>query len=156
MGSRRDPVTGKTRRGCSNGNDRGNTKARRQRKGWLLETYPANRRLIRAKFTYSDEVFVDAFVLSVEQMREHSSVEWAEEVPTTRCYRCGILLWWETLTVDCIFPRALGGLYGTVLRDRREKRTNLRPACGNCNSLTGGPLAKVAKGKVAKTQKAAA
>lgn len=35
----------------------------------------------------------------------------------------------------------LGGLYGTVRRDRKERRTNLRPACDPCNSETGGALA---------------
>ncbi len=48
-----------------------------------------------------------------------------------RCYRCGRLLDEETLTVDRIIPGVAGGKY---------VRTNIRPACGPCNSETGGAL----------------
>lgn len=144
MGSRRDPETGLVRRGCSNGNARGNNKARRQRKEWVLETYPADRKLIRITYT-SGRTEVAQFLIGVEALMSYEFIAHAEPVSTTRCYRCGTLLWYETLTIDCIFPRALGGIYGTVLRDRREKRTNLRPACGDCNSFTGGPLATLKK-----------
>lgn len=102
-----------TTRGCTNGNSRGSVDARRDRRTWLLATYQA------------DVAVVDP--------------ETAQAVPTARCYRCGDLLTDEgvgdslKMTVDCIFPRILGGLYGTVRRDKMEKRTNLRPACGPCN-----------------------
>lgn len=70
-----------------------------------------------------------------------------------RCYRCGGLLYnpddrpstdghaviWEgtfykvqPLTIDRIIPGVKGGTY---------RRTNIRPACGLCNSETGGALA---------------
>jgi len=80
-----------------------------------------------------------------------------------RCYRCGILLFnpddipagvtvnilipdgkyylvqkefkltpVAPLTVDRIVPGVLGGTY---------RRNNIRPACGTCNSETGGALA---------------
>lgn len=48
---------------------------------------------------------------------------------TCLCYRCGEILKDETLTVDRIVPGALGGKY---------RRNNIRPACGPCNSETGG------------------
>lgn len=108
-------------RGASNGNCRGSVYARRDRRAWLLETYQA------------DVAVVDP--------------ETGAALPTVRCYRCGDLLTDEGLgasfkmTVDCIFPRILGGLYGTVRRDKKERRTNLRPACDPCNSSTGGALA---------------
>jgi len=50
---------------------------------------------------------------------------------TCRCYRCGELLTFETLTVDRIVPGCLGGRY---------VRTNIRPSCAPCNSETGGGL----------------
>lgn len=48
-----------------------------------------------------------------------------------RCYRCGRLLTEESVTVDRIVPGCLGGKY---------VRENIRPACGGCNSETGGGL----------------
>lgn len=50
----------------------------------------------------------------------------------TRCYRCGDLLDFFTVTVDRIIPECLGGTY---------RRGNIRPACGKCNSETGAALA---------------
>lgn len=49
--------------------------------------------------------------------------------PICRCYRCGVPLTFNTLTVDRIVPGCKGGTYA---------RTNIRPACGACNSETGG------------------
>ncbi len=46
-----------------------------------------------------------------------------------RCYRCGRLLNFLTLTVDRIVPGCKGGTY---------RRNNIRPACAKCNSETGG------------------
>lgn len=54
---------------------------------------------------------------------------------TCRCYRCGLLLVEETLTVDRIVPGCRGGTY---------RRNNIRPACSACNSATGGGLARAA------------
>jgi hypothetical protein len=48
-----------------------------------------------------------------------------------RCYRCGQLLTVNTVTVDRIVPGCKGGRY---------VRHNIRPACGPCNSETGGAL----------------
>ncbi len=53
------------------------------------------------------------------------------DVPCCRCYRCGCLLHFGDLTVDRIVPGCQGGKY---------VRTNIRPACADCNSETGGSL----------------
>lgn len=45
-----------------------------------------------------------------------------------RCYRCGVLLDYETMEVDRIKPGCEGGTY---------VRGNIRPACGDCNKITG-------------------
>lgn len=100
-----------TRRGTSNSNSRGSSYARRARRAWLILNYASN---------------VPGF---------------------TRCYRCGVFLYNpdnftpETvcdlpfgsealpLTVDRIIPGCQGGTY---------RRNNIRPACGSCNSETGG------------------
>ncbi len=50
---------------------------------------------------------------------------------TCPCYRCKVVLDSTTLTVDRIFPGCRGGTY---------ERENIRPACGPCNSETGGAL----------------
>ena len=51
---------------------------------------------------------------------------------TCACYRCGVLLNDSTVTSDRIIPGCKGGTY---------RRGNIRPACGMCNSETGGALA---------------
>ncbi len=51
---------------------------------------------------------------------------------TAPCYRCAAPLTDLTITVDRIVPGCLGGRY---------VRGNIRPACGPCNSETGGRLA---------------
>lgn len=72
-------------------------------------------------------------------------VVYPADVPgLTRCYRCGHLLYnpdapppdtsmYRPLTVDRIIQGVLGGTYA---------RTNIRPACGPCNSSTGAILAR--------------
>lgn len=111
-------------RGTTNGNARGSSYARRARRAWLMVHFAAD---------------VSGFC---------------------RCYRCGALLYnpddwsgvperpgrymiagqvWEDgrpvvltaipLTVDRIIPGCQGGRY---------TRNNIRPACGPCNSETGG------------------
>lgn len=51
---------------------------------------------------------------------------------TCPCYRCAIVLDNSTVTADRIVPGIRGGRY---------TRDNIRPACGPCNSSTGGALA---------------
>lgn len=48
-----------------------------------------------------------------------------------RCYRCKAILNITNITVDRILPGCRGGTY---------ERGNIRPACGPCNSETGGAL----------------
>lgn len=52
-----------------------------------------------------------------------------------RCYRCGMGLTVDTVTVDRIIPGCKGGKY---------VRNNIRPACAGCNSVTGGALRSAA------------
>ncbi len=52
-------------------------------------------------------------------------------IPACRCYRCGKLLTADTVGVDRIIPGCQGGTY---------RRNNIRPACGPCNSITGGSV----------------
>ncbi len=113
---RPDKAPTKTKRGASNGNSSGNAEDRRRRRVWLLDTYQAN---------------VDTL-----PYREGETVTWEPVqlglgVKACRCYRCGGLLTLETLTVDRIIPGCKGGTY---------RRNNIRPACGDCNSETGGRL----------------
>lgn len=49
-----------------------------------------------------------------------------------RCYRCGVILNKNTVTVDRIVPGSKGGKY---------TRNNIRPSCSACASVTGGKLA---------------
>lgn len=119
----------KAKRGTSNANDRGSAADRRRRRAWLMLAYASD---------------VPGFV---------------------RCYRCGGLIYnpddvpptrpdgsqplpmgmvfklaimgdtiqnVKPLTVDRIIPGCKGGTY---------RRNNIRPACGGCNSETGGALA---------------
>lgn len=52
---------------------------------------------------------------------------------TAPCYRCNVALTMDTITVDRVIPGRDGGTY---------RRDNIRPACGPCNSETGGALAR--------------
>ena len=117
-------------RGTTNGNARGSAEDRRKRRAWIMEA-------------------------------------WASDQPGfVRCYRCGVLLYnpdappaavatmltaygeavalghlarvlsTYPLTIDRIVPGCQGGTY---------RRNNIRPACGTCNSETGGATRR--KGK---------
>lgn len=95
-----------SRRSSSNGNESGSAEDRRRRRVWLVETFRAD-----------VDVFVTDVYTWVEMPLGHAS-------PACRCYRCGILLTVNTLTVDRIIPGKKGGTY---------RRNNIRPACGPCN-----------------------
>lgn len=130
-------------RGASNTNDRGNTDQRRARKAWLVETYRAD----------VDQHDLDAFMTKVEYWWDHDVVGsdrvclLGTGVPACRCYRCGRLLTIETVTIDKIFTKPEGGTYRSPVQDRREKVTNIRPACTDCNSITGAALASQNRSK---------
>jgi 5-methylcytosine-specific restriction endonuclease McrA len=114
-------------RGASNGNDRGNVTQRQRRKTWLLTTYAADVKLTRYEWGDGEVTYEPPkaeFAMAIFAGTAVSAVE----VETCRCYRCGTLLWAGTLTVDRIVPGCHGGTYA---------RTNIRPACGKCNSETG-------------------
>lgn len=125
----------RTVRGTSNSNERGNSYQRRQRKVWLVTTYQADRVLIRMTYTVTGDSSLHEYRLS-QPLPENNGWWTYEALPTCRCYRCGVLLTVETVTVDRIIPGCHGGTYA---------RTNIRPACGDCNSETGGALSRKAE-----------
>lgn len=105
-------------RGTTNGNARGSTEDRRRRREWLVETYRANQDLRIEQVLIGGKPF------------DHPTGVWPGlGDPACRCYRCGVLLTVDTVTVDRIVPGCQGGTY---------RRNNIRPACGPCNSETGG------------------
>jgi hypothetical protein len=118
-----------TKRGTSNSNQRGSAAERRRRKQWLVETYRADVDLLVLHFDNGHVTEPDHYVLDPEYIRGHEHVIEVEIVSACRCYRCGKLLTVETVTVDRIIPGCQGGTY---------RRENIRPACGFCNSSTGG------------------
>lgn len=107
-------IKSKTTRGTSNKNERGGSEDRRKRREWLVMTYRAD---------------VDLLEITVSAIRRYLGVPHGQGAPACRCYRCGTLLTVETVTADRIIPGCQGGTY---------RRNNIRPACGTCNSITGG------------------
>lgn len=103
-----------TTRGTTNGNQRGSSEDRRRRREWLVETYRANR-----------DVWPEAAGYPLTKI----GIKFGKGIAACRCYRCGLLLTTFTVTVDRIIPGCRGGTY---------RRNNIRPACGDCNSETGG------------------
>ncbi|MCY4726718.1 HNH endonuclease signature motif containing protein [Nocardioides sp. STR2] len=115
------------RRGTSNKNVSGNSRDRRRRREWLVVTFRADVDLL---VVWPGGAGVPPVVVEVE--RDTGGV------PACRCYRCGVLMTVDALTVDRIVPGCQGGTY---------RRNNIRPACGPCNSETGGALASHPKRK---------
>lgn len=108
------------RRGTSNTNARGSSEDRKRRREWLVKTY-------RADVDLSDfEVFSKPWAPG-----HLVTVPLGSGQPACRCYRCGLALSVDTVTVDRIIPGCEGGTY---------RRSNIRPACGTCNSETGARL----------------
>lgn len=120
MGVRRpDKAPAKAKRGTSNGNSAGSAEDRRRRRAWLLETFRADVDVFsgeRGGTSFWDKGGVLAAPLG-------------EGDPACRCFRCGLLLTIDTLTVDRIIPGCQGGTY---------RRSNIRPECGDCASKRGG------------------
>ncbi|WP_217996825.1 HNH endonuclease [Nocardioides jensenii] len=123
-----------TRRGTSNSDQRGSSYTRRRRREWLVKTYRANRDVTVPK----PGVIENGGSLPGGRISLRDDVI---DVPACRCYRCGALLTVDTVTVDRIIPGCKGGTY---------RRDNIRPACGDCNSETGGPLANGREHQAAK------
>lgn len=112
-----DQGKAKAKRGTTNRNARGGAPQRRLRREWLLQTYRAD----------MDVILIETFLVDPLVVGVIPGTEGAQ--PACRCYRCGTLLTIDTLTVDRIKPGCQGGTY---------RRDNIRPACGQCNSETGG------------------
>jgi len=109
-------MTGLATRGTTNRNARGSSYDRLRRREWLVATFRAD---------------VDAQVVQ----------PWPDppkRLPACRCYRCGVLLTVDTVTVDRIIPGTKGGTY---------RRNNIRPSCATCNSSTGGALSGTGAGR---------
>jgi hypothetical protein len=121
-----DPAPKPTHRGTTNGNERGNSTVRRARREWLVATYRADRDLLTTGL---------ALILG-----EPIEVPIGHGEPACRCYRCSRLLTADTVTADRIKAGVDGGKYRTPRMDNREGVTNIRPACGTCNSQTGQAL----------------
>lgn len=115
-----------TVRGTSNRNERGSAESRRRRKVWLVDIYRADVDAPRPEDNLPPRTERQA-----EEFFYLVSVPLGSGTPACRCYRCGDLLTIDTVTVDRIKPGCKGGTYA---------RTNIRPACGGCNSETGGAL----------------
>ena len=115
------------RRGTTNGNARGSSYSRARRRAWLLSTYAADVQVISwaGGFIHPETPEAQAHAMAAleEERKDY------ELLATCRCFRCGDLLVDGTLTVDRIIPGCQGGTY---------RRNNIRPACGDCNSETGG------------------
>ncbi len=122
-------------RGTTNGNARGSSTNRRRRREWLVENYRAD-----------VDVSGDYEGIHPDLVPDHHYrdgvwvVAVGDGVAACRCYRCAVLLTVDTVTVDRIIPGCKGGTY---------RRNNIRPACGPCNSETGGALRSTPKRRVA-------
>lgn len=116
-------VTATCTRGTTNGNARGSSEARRRRKQWLILTYRADVAVLQ--FTNG--------LLETDKPQDirNATITGPGIQVACRCYRCGKLLTFDTVTIDRIVPGCQGGTY---------RRNNIRPACGPCNSETGGPV----------------
>lgn len=130
-------------RGTTNRNERGSSYTRLERREWLVETYRADTDVLvdveRIGFTLYP---LPGNLLEVDcaEILNLATRFGLEPKAACRCYRCGCLLTVDTVTSDRIKAGIEGGKYGTPKRDRREGRTNVRPACGTCNSQTGAYL----------------
>ncbi len=120
-------------RGTSNQNERGSAEQRRKRKVTLMEDYEANVRALVDPY--------DGFIWETRRPAGETGPNDLYVAAACRCYRCGRLLTIDTVTVDRIIPGCLGGTYA---------RNNIRPACSQCNTETGAPMANSKAHRVAK------
>jgi hypothetical protein len=103
-----------TLRGTTNRNERGSSVDRLRRRKWLVETFRAD----------VDVVIAGPYIFTVALDQDHPGKQ-----PACRCYRCGTLLTVDTVSADRVVPGCRGGTY---------RRSNIRPACGTCQSVVGG------------------
>lgn len=118
----------KAKRGTSNKNAAGSSEDRRRRKVWLVNEFRADKDIMRCVW---EDGYVEEFEWDSEVDPGNPGIVAFERIPACRCYRCGRLLTVETVTVDRRIPGCHGGTY---------RRNNIRPACGPCNSKTGGAV----------------
>jgi len=131
-----------TRRGTSNRDVRGGTPARRARRAWLLSTYasdvPGFCRCYRCGGLLYNPDDMPVWIVDVEEAEDGTRLAaFPDPKPEPGEPRYTVAEWVRPLTVDRIIPGCQGGTY---------VRTNIRPACGGCNSETGGRT----RGKVAR------
>lgn len=115
-----------TRRGTTNGNQRGSSYSRRSRRAWIVLTYasdvPGLCRCYRCgRLLFNPDVQVVDPVNGMLVFDREFIIKYGTQVLSA-----------QPLTVDRIIPGVHGGTY---------RRNNIRPACGGCNSETGGALA---------------
>lgn len=113
-------------RGTTNGNVRGSSYNRRSRRAWLMVTYASNIpgfvRCYRCGVPlFNPDAPPDPLDVGVSVTRPGELMVWSP----------GSIVgtWAQPLTADRIIPGCQGGTY---------RRDNIRPACGPCNSETGG------------------
>lgn len=127
-------------RGTSNSNRRGNSTDRRRRREWLVKTYRANVDVVVVRWPDGREDIVPELIpgvmVDVESVHTFFPECEVEQRPACRCYRCGRLLTVDTVSPDRIKPGIDGGSY---------RRENIRPACEDCQSSTGGALGAARK-----------
>lgn len=125
-----------TRRGTSNSNDRGSSYDRRVRRAWIMATYasevPGLVRCYRCGCHLYNPDTVESQVTGF--VVEGLEINWSQIFNSYQMWtpQLGQRTLRE-LTIDRIIPGCKGGTY---------RRNNIRPACGGCNSETGGALAK--------------
>lgn len=110
---------------------RGNNTDRQRRKLWLLETYRADVDVVTVSCNGVLIAEAGPIQLRLVETFPHRYQIVGEPEPACRCYRCGTLLTYETLTVDRIKPGCKGGRY---------TRNNIRPSCSSCATVTGNEL----------------
>jgi hypothetical protein len=131
VGVRTTNADGTRARGGSNGNERGGSKARAARRAWLVKTFRADVDVYRATFHVEGSDEPVEYLIPVERSWPQLPTE-----PACRCYRCGELLTVDMVSADRIKPGCDGGTYA---------RTNIRPACKRCNSVTGATTRKTTR-----------
>lgn len=122
----------------SGGDARGSAADRRRRKLWLLDIYRADVSVLIIRDTRG-VLPTRAQEWNASRPLPCSGPIWEYEIaPAVRCFHCGVLLTFETVTVDRIIPGCKGGTY---------RRNNIRPACEFHNKSLGGAMAGTTKRK---------
>lgn len=135
-------------------NAQGSAEDCRRRKRYLLETYRADVDAIVFRHIWDGHLVVTPGprpwapdeLLDLLELEQDTDLELVGREIACRCYRCGTLLVFATMTVDRIVPGAVrtaeypkGGTY---------VRRNVRPACPTCNYGEGSRLRRrLAKGE---------